>query len=214
MNPHLAHDTKGTIEEARRLWKALDRPNLLIKVPATKEGLPAIRELIGEGINVNITLLFGLSRYREVAEAYIGGIETLLTHGKAINHVASVASFFLSRIDVLLDPIIEKRFAKSADGFNNPIFVFYYFMIHYIHIHGLLLIVLLAIKGIESNPFFHISEDGVCTISSELLQVRRTSHKLSSHSINPLIRQHRFSLLRQYRWEERCVYHLLACLKP
>ena len=84
VNPHLAHDTQGTIEEARRLWKALNRPNVLIKVPATKEGLPAIKQLISEGINVNVTLLFGLPRYREVAEAYIAGIEVRLAQGKPV----------------------------------------------------------------------------------------------------------------------------------
>ena len=77
VNPHLAHDTKGTVEEGRRLWKAVNRPNLFIKVPATKEGLPAITQLISEGINVNVTLLFGLPRYQEVAEAYIAGLEEL-----------------------------------------------------------------------------------------------------------------------------------------
>jgi len=108
VNPHLANDTKGTIEEGRRLWTALDRPNVLIKVPATAEGLPAIRQLISEGINVNVTLLFGLPRYREVAEAYIDGLELRLNQGKTINKIASVASFFLSRIDTLVDPIMEK----------------------------------------------------------------------------------------------------------
>ena len=112
VNPHLAHDTNGTIEEARRLWKALNRPNVLIKVPATKEGLPAIKQLISEGINVNVTLLFGLPRYREVAEAYIAGIEARLAQGKPVKQIASVASFFLSRIDVLLDPMLEKIIAK------------------------------------------------------------------------------------------------------
>jgi len=115
VNPHLAHDTQGTIEEARRLWKALNRPNVLIKVPATKEGLPAIKQLISEGINVNVTLLFGLPRYREVAEAYIAGIEARLIQGKPVTHVASVASFFLSRIDVLIDPMLEKRVAEHAE---------------------------------------------------------------------------------------------------
>jgi transaldolase len=114
VNPHLAHDTQGTIAEARRLWQALARPNVLIKVPATKEGLPAIRELIGEGINVNVTLLFGLPRYREVAAAYLGGLEALASHGRPLNRVASVASFFLSRIDVLLDPGLEKLAAAGG----------------------------------------------------------------------------------------------------
>src|SRR5271157_4326249 len=108
VSPKLAHDTAGTIAEARHLWTAVDRPNLFIKVPATREGLPAIRQLIGEGINVNITLLFGLPRYREVAEAYLSGLETLAARGKPLERVASVASFFLSRIDVLVDPMLEK----------------------------------------------------------------------------------------------------------
>ena len=115
VNPHLAHDTNGTIEEARRLWTQLNRPNVFIKVPATKEGLPAITQLISEGINVNVTLLFGLSRYREVAEAYLAGIESRLSQGKSIAHVSSVASFFLSRIDVLLDPIFEKIMADNTE---------------------------------------------------------------------------------------------------
>mgnify|MGYP001581712352 CR=1 FL=1 len=113
VNPHLAHDTKGTIEEGRRLWDALDRPNVFIKVPATIEGLPAIKQLIGEGINVNITLLFGLARYRQVAEAYIAGIETRLALGNDVQHVASVASFFVSRIDSLVDPLLEKSIAQG-----------------------------------------------------------------------------------------------------
>jgi transaldolase len=116
VNPHLAHDTPGTIAEARRLWQALGRSNVLIKVPATKAGLPAIRQLISEGINVNVTLLFGLPRYREVAEAYIGGLEARLAQGQSLNPVASVASFFLSRIDVLLDPKLEALGAKELIG--------------------------------------------------------------------------------------------------
>jgi transaldolase len=108
VNPHLAHDTKGTIEEARRLRAALNRPNVLIKVPATSAGLPAIRQLISEGINVNVTLLFGLPRYRQAAEAYIAGLEARAAQGKPLKHVASVASFFLSRIDTLVDPLVEK----------------------------------------------------------------------------------------------------------
>jgi transaldolase len=108
VSPHLAHDTQGTITEARRLWKAVDRPNLFIKVPATREGLPAIRDLISERINVNITLLFGLPRYRQVAEAYLTGLEWLAARPGPLPPVASVASFFLSRIDVLVDPLLEK----------------------------------------------------------------------------------------------------------
>jgi transaldolase len=115
VNPHLAHDTQGTIEEARHLWQALKRPNVFIKVPATKEGLPAIKQLISEGINVNVTLLFGLPRYREVVEAYLAGLEMRLAQGKPLNTIASVASFFLSRIDVLLDPIFEKAMTQDTD---------------------------------------------------------------------------------------------------
>ena len=114
VNPHLAHDTQGTVAEARHLWQALARPNVLIKVPATKEGLPAIRQLISEGINVNVTLLFGLPRYREVAEAYIAGLEDRAAPGQPLGRVASVASFFLSRIDVLLDPQLEKLAAAGG----------------------------------------------------------------------------------------------------
>ena len=113
VSPHLARDTHGTILEARRLWAAVDRPNVLIKVPGTKEGLPAIRQLIGEGINVNVTLLFGLPRYGEVAEAYIAGLETLVAQGKPLKSATSVASFFLSRIDVLVDPMLEKEMKKD-----------------------------------------------------------------------------------------------------
>ncbi|HMA64997.1 MAG TPA: transaldolase [Chitinispirillaceae bacterium] len=118
VNPYLAHDTKGTIEEARRLWSALDRPNVFIKVPATIEGLPAISQLISEGINVNVTLLFGLPRYREVAQAYIDGIQTRLTNKNDVSRVASVASFFVSRIDTLVDPLITKMIEQADSGEN------------------------------------------------------------------------------------------------
>lgn len=109
VNPHLAHDTQGTIDEARKLWEELGRHNVLIKVPGTKEGLLAIRVLISEGINVNVTLLFGVPRYREVAEAYISGLELRAAQNKPICHIASVASFFLSRIDVMVDPLLDKQ---------------------------------------------------------------------------------------------------------
>lgn len=110
VNPHLAYDTKGTIEEARSLWTALNRPNVLIKVPATSEGLPAIQELISEGINVNVTLIFGLPRYRQVAEAFITGLERRVNKMESITNIASVASFFLSRIDTLVDPLLNIYF--------------------------------------------------------------------------------------------------------
>jgi len=114
VNPHLAHDTTGTIEEARRLWTALDRPNVFIKVPATTDGLPAIQQLISEGINVNVTLLFGLPRYRQVADAYISGIDARAAQGKPVKHVASVASFFVSRIDALVDSLLEKHISQGG----------------------------------------------------------------------------------------------------
>ena len=127
VSPLLAHDTARTIADARRLWVALARPNVMIKVPGTAEGLPAIQQLIGEGINVNITLLFGLPRYRQVAEAYIAGLETLAARGKPMRTVASVASFFLSRIDALLDPTLEKlmttdkSIADLANDFHGQV---------------------------------------------------------------------------------------------
>jgi transaldolase len=114
VSPHLARNTEGTITEARRLWNAVDRPNLLIKIPGTAEGLPAIRQCLSEGISVNVTLLFGLGRYLEVVEAYLTGIESLVARGVRPDRVASVASFFLSRIDVMADPVLEK--AAAAGG--------------------------------------------------------------------------------------------------
>ena len=125
VNPHLAHDTHGTMQEARRLWGALSRPNVFIKVPGTAEGLPVIQQLISEGINVNVTLLFGLPRYRQVAEAFITGIEARAAQGKPVKQVASVASFFVSRIDATVDPLLqplittggkEAEIAKEAQG--------------------------------------------------------------------------------------------------
>lgn len=111
VSPHLADDTEGTVSEARRLWREFDRPNAMIKVPGTKAGLPAIRQLIGEGININVTLLFGLSRYEAVVGAWMSGLEDRLGRGEAIDHVSSVASFFLSRIDTLVD--------KKLDALRN-----------------------------------------------------------------------------------------------
>jgi transaldolase len=108
VSPALARDTTRTIAEARQLWSLVGRPNAMIKVPATQEGLPAIQQLTGEGINVNITLLFGLPRYRDVVDAYLSGLEMLAAQGKPLQQVASVASFFLSRIDVLIDPLLDK----------------------------------------------------------------------------------------------------------
>jgi transaldolase len=108
VSPKLAHDTDGTVAEARRLWKTLNRPNIMIKVPGTKAGIPAVRTLLTEGINVNITLLFAVDRYEETLEAYIQALEERAKKGEPIDRIASVASFFLSRIDTLLDPQIQK----------------------------------------------------------------------------------------------------------
>lgn len=107
VSPHLAHDTAGTIAEARHLWQAVDRNNVMIKVPGTKEGLPAIQQLISDGVNVNVTLLFNLSRYHKVFAAYMAGLAARAAAGDPLDTVASVASFFLSRIDVLVDPMLE-----------------------------------------------------------------------------------------------------------
>lgn len=107
VGPDLAYDTQGTIEEAQRLWKRVNRPNLMIKVPATKAGLPAIEQLINDGINVNVTLLFSVQRYREVVDAYLSGLEARMRRGQALNHVASVASFFVSRVDSAVDKALS-----------------------------------------------------------------------------------------------------------
>ncbi len=109
VSPTLARDTRGTIAEARRLWTALDRPNVMIKVPGSKEGWPAIEQLLTEGINVNITLLFSLEHYRRVAEAYLRALEARLTAGRPVDRLASVASFFVSRVDTEVDRRIEAR---------------------------------------------------------------------------------------------------------
>ena len=109
VSPHLANDTQGTISQARQLWKAVNRQNVMIKIPGTREGLKAIRQCISEGININVTLLFGLPRYREVTDAYISGLEDREKNNQPIDHIASVASFFLSRIDVMLDPVLKEK---------------------------------------------------------------------------------------------------------
>ncbi len=116
VSPYLARDTRGTLEEARRLWAAVARENVMIKVPATTEGIPAIRELIGAGINVNVTLLFSKAAYEQVAEAYIGGLEKLASAGGDVSKVASVASFFISRIDSALDAMLATRIKSSSDA--------------------------------------------------------------------------------------------------
>ena len=116
VSPTLARDTKGTIEEAQRLWKAVKRPNVMIKVPATPEGIPAIRQLINEGININVTLLFAQSAYEQVAEAYIQGLEARAKKKDALDGIASVASFFISRIDTLIDGILAEKLKASTEA--------------------------------------------------------------------------------------------------
>src|SRR5882762_4721269 len=115
VSPFLANNTNGTLEEARRLWKAVNRPNLMVKVPATPEGVPAIRQLLEEGLNINITLLFAQSAYEKVAEAFIAALEARAAKGQPVNHIASVASFFVSRIDSLIDGKID-ALLKTASG--------------------------------------------------------------------------------------------------
>ena len=115
VSPYLANDAKGTREEARRLWKSVGRENLMIKVPGTPEGVPVIRQLLEEGLNINITLLFAQSAYEQVAEAFLAALEARALKGQDISHSASVASFFVSRIDTLVDSKIEERL-KTATG--------------------------------------------------------------------------------------------------
>ena len=107
VQPNLVYDADGTVEEGRRLWKSVSRPNVMIKVPGTREGIPAITQLLSEGININVTLLFSVDRYRDITEAYMKGLEQRLEKGESIQHVVSVASFFLSRIDVMADPLLQ-----------------------------------------------------------------------------------------------------------
>jgi transaldolase len=112
-SPLLAHDTAGTIDEARRLWKAVDRPNVMIKIPGTPEGMPAIEECIYEGININITLLFSLESYEQTMQAYIRGLTRRAAEGKPAESVSSVASFFVSRIDTAVDRQLEQKIGES-----------------------------------------------------------------------------------------------------
>ena len=116
VSPLLALKTQETIDEARRLWKAVNRENVMIKIPGTAEGLPAIRQAIGEGININVTLLFSQEVYEKVAEAYIAGLEDLSKRGGNLKTIASVASFFISRIDSLVDSIINEKLKAVSNG--------------------------------------------------------------------------------------------------
>ncbi len=115
VSPDLAYDTEGTIKEARYLHQKVNRANVMIKVPATKEGLPAIETLIAEGISINVTLLFSVERYKDVADAYLRGLETRLKNGGDISRIASVASFFISRVDVLVDKLLEEQLTSASN---------------------------------------------------------------------------------------------------
>jgi transaldolase/glucose-6-phosphate isomerase len=116
VSPNLANDTKATIEEARRLWKTVNRPNVMIKIPATPEGIPAIRQTLEAGLNINITLLFAQSAYEQVAEAFLSALEARAAKGLDISHIASVASFFVSRIDTLVDSKIDEKLKSTTDA--------------------------------------------------------------------------------------------------
>lgn len=115
VSPLLARDTAATVTEARELWQRLERPNILIKVPGTAEGLPAVRQLLSEGINVNVTLLFSVGRYVEVLETYMEALQQRLESGLGVDRIASVASFFLSRIDVMVDSMLDAIAAKGGE---------------------------------------------------------------------------------------------------
>ena len=115
VSPYLARKTQETMDEARRLWKTVKRENVMIKVPGTAEGIPAIRELIGEGININVTLLFAQEVYEKVAAAYVAGLEDLAAHGGNLSKMAGVASFFISRIDTLIDSMLNERLKATTD---------------------------------------------------------------------------------------------------
>jgi len=122
VSPLLAYDTEATLREARELFKRVDRPNVMIKIPATAPGIPAIQTAISEGINVNITLIFSVTRYREVMEAYISGLEIRLKSGQPIQKVASVASFFVSRVDTAVDKILAEKILASKDSAQTAFF--------------------------------------------------------------------------------------------
>ncbi|HKT89590.1 MAG TPA: transaldolase [Candidatus Sulfotelmatobacter sp.] len=122
VSPYLARKTKETIDEARRLWKTVQRENVMIKVPGTAEGLPAIRQLIGEGININVTLLFAQEVYEKVAEAYVAGLEDLAGRGGNLKKMAGVASFFISRIDTLVDSKLNEKLKGTSDSTQQSLY--------------------------------------------------------------------------------------------
>src|SRR6266566_1447706 len=114
VSPYLAHDTARTLDEVRRFWQTIDRPNLMVKIPSTPAGVPAIHQALAEDININITLIFSIENYRQVVEAYLSAPEERLARGESISHIASVASFFVSRVDVLVDKLLEDRIKAAS----------------------------------------------------------------------------------------------------
>lgn len=123
VSPTLARDTAGTLKDVRRLWHAVDRPNLMIKIPGTKEGVQAIEDALTEGININVTLLFSIAHYEAVAKAYINAIETRLAKGQPIDRLASVASFFVSRIDTMADKQLAAKNTPEAQALEGKVAV-------------------------------------------------------------------------------------------
>ena len=119
VSPYLAQDTERTLSEVHRFWKAIDRPNLMVKIPSTPAGVPAIRQALSEGININITLIFSLDNYRQVAEAYLSALEERSATGQDISRIASVASFFVSRVDALVDKLLEDRIKAVGDNIER-----------------------------------------------------------------------------------------------
>jgi transaldolase len=116
VSPYLAHETQATLAEVRRFWQTIDRPNLMVKIPSTRAGVPAIRQALSEGVNINITLIFSIQNYRQVVEAYLDALEERLARGENISHTASVASFFVSRVDVLVDKLLEDKLKATSDS--------------------------------------------------------------------------------------------------
>jgi transaldolase len=116
VSPSLAQDTERTLAEVRRFWQTIDRPNLMVKIPSTPAGVPAIRQALTEGININITLIFSIENYLQVAEAYLGALEERVADGRDISRIASVASFFVSRVDVLVDHLLEEKIKAASQS--------------------------------------------------------------------------------------------------
>ncbi len=206
VSPHLANDTEGTIKQARELWKSVDRKNVMIKIPGTKEGLPAIRTCISEGININVTLLFGIPRYLEVTEAYVSGLEDRLKNNQPIDHLASVASFFLSRIDVMLDPVLKDKklndlvgevaIASAKVAYENFKQVFFGDRFRKLEEHGAKKQKVLWASTSTKDPSFSdvkyvealIGPDTINTLPMETIDAFRDHGKVQDHLENNLLK--------------------------